>query len=199
MGGAANAGDCADWSWGAVGGKAGFAAWPKPPRAQSTTLESANEPQMSSAVGGDGRATGLDQSDAGWTWAAGVTFHGEVSADDGAPLSPLAELAAAVGGAAQLCDIGPVPEIAAPGGRASQLSRLAAGAEAASLVASQPCHCGAADGSERARIAAASSSAAAISNRPTRNTSPAPSKCGPGSRAGSPSRNVPLVLRSISS
>ncbi len=245
---------------GANAGVAGCAAPPNPPRAQSTTLDCANLPQMSSAPGGGGAAAGLDHSDAGFIGAgvgtpqleAGPVSLGGVAAPHpetdcaGATGVAAAELAgpqppgladgsggavlpqpeigaaagggamggstaggphplaagdaaavggAAVGGAAQFCDIGPVPEMADPTGRASQLP-LDAGGAAASVEPVQPFQFSGTGLLLRsaASEAAASSSAATISNGPIRITSPCDSMCGPASRACCPSTNVPLVL-----
>lgn len=91
---------------------------------------------------------------------------------------------AAVGGAAQLCDMGPVPEMADPTGRASQLP-VDAGGAAGSDEPVQPFQFAGTGLLLRsaANAAAASSSAATISNGPIRITSPCESRCGPASLA----------------
>lgn len=207
-GGGAAVGGGAGGGGGAKAGATGGDAAPKPPRAQSTTLDCANLPQISSAAGGGGAAIGLDQSDAGLSGSCAGVPHvegpvvsaigvgepqpetgggagdatapqpadggsegvatGGGAAGGGAPQPPEAGVDAAVGGAAQLCDIGPVPEIADPTGRASQLDAWAAGAAPpASDV--QPFQFAGVGSLLRsaARAAEASSSAATISNGPT--------------------------------
>ena len=101
----------------------------------------------------------------------------------------------------QFCDIGPVPEIAEPVGTASQRDGFATGGAALSPASPlQPLHSGELGAGLAAVVGNdAPSSAAAISKLPTRKTSPWAIVRGSPSRALWPSRNVPLVLVSISS
>lgn len=124
-------------------------------------------PQPPDAASGAG-ADGAPQLDAAGGVATGGKLAGGVGVAAAAPHPPdTSDDAAgvgAVGGAAQLCDIGPVPDMAEPVGRASQLEEEAGGA-AASLPPVQPRQSAGAGFAFRsaACCAAASSSEAAIS------------------------------------
>jgi hypothetical protein len=79
------------------GAGVGAAGLPKPPRAQSTTFEALNLPQMSSPLGGGGGVAGEDQADGPCTGAGAATSQVEgdasgLAAGDGV-LTPQPEAA----------------------------------------------------------------------------------------------------------
>jgi hypothetical protein len=79
---------------GGGGAGRGGVALPKPPRAQSTTLDAANLPQISSAPGGGGGVLDVDHSEAPWTGVGAATSHvdgeGLAAAAGGVAPHPLA-------------------------------------------------------------------------------------------------------------